>query len=48
MLLFGALCHVVGPQNGFGDIFCCCKKEKAKNENDSLDYTQQKAKIMES
>lgn len=32
MLLFGALCHVVGPQNGFGDIFCCCKKKKAASK----------------
>lgn len=28
MLLFGALCHVMGPENGFGDIDCCFKKKK--------------------
>lgn len=25
MLLFGALCHVIGPQKNFGDINCCNK-----------------------
>ena len=27
MLLFGAICHIMGPQNGFGDIDKCCKKK---------------------
>lgn len=31
MLLFGALCHVMGPQNGMGDI-CCCFKKKSDNQ----------------
>lgn len=30
MLLFGALCHVVGPQNNFGDICCCFNQKKDK------------------
>lgn len=24
MFLFGALCHVLGPEKGFGNIDCCC------------------------
>lgn len=28
MLLFGALCHTVGPQNNLGDICCCLEKKK--------------------
>lgn len=28
MLLFGSLCHVMGPQNNVGNIFCCFKKRK--------------------
>lgn len=27
MLLFGALCHILGPQKGFGDVDKCCKKK---------------------
>jgi len=30
MLLFGALCHVIGPQNNFGEIFCCFNKKESK------------------
>ena len=28
MLLFGAICHIMGPQNEFGDVDKCCKKKK--------------------
>lgn len=32
MLLFGALCHVMGPQNNFGDV-CCCLNSNKNDEN---------------
>jgi protein dispatched 1 len=32
MLLFGAIMHAIGPQDGFGDIDCCFKKSKAKKD----------------
>jgi predicted RND superfamily exporter protein len=28
MLLFGAICHICGPENGYGDLDKCKKKEK--------------------
>ena len=28
MLLFGAICHIMGPQDGFGDVDKCCKKKE--------------------
>ena len=28
MLLFGAIMHTCGPQNGCGNIVCCYKKQK--------------------
>jgi hypothetical protein len=28
MLLFGAICHICGPENGFGDVDKWCKKKK--------------------
>ena len=28
MLMFGAVCHDVGPQNNFGDVCCCLKKNE--------------------
>jgi len=27
MLLFGALCHVFGPEDGYGDVCLCWKKK---------------------
>lgn len=35
MILFGALCHVVGPEGNYGNIcFCMSKKEEEKKEED--------------
>jgi hypothetical protein len=31
MLLFGALCHVVGPEGEQGNI-CCCLKKKGNHQ----------------
>lgn len=31
MLLFGALCHVFGPQNNFGNICCCIMTSRSGN-----------------
>jgi len=36
MAFFAALCHVVGPQNNFGDI-CCCLENKNQKENDGFE-----------
>lgn len=30
MLFFGAILHLIGPENGRGDIKCYCKKDKKK------------------
>ena len=34
MLLFGSLCHIVGPQDNIGDIYCCFKQEHLENSGD--------------
>jgi len=35
MLLFGALCHIVGPENGTGDI--CRKKKNSSGQTQEFD-----------
>ena len=34
MVLFGALCHSMGPQDGCGTVTfdCCCRKPKDEEE----------------
>jgi multidrug efflux pump subunit AcrB len=36
MLLFGALMHILGPENGCGDLFYSCREE-ADDEQDFND-----------
>lgn len=35
MFLFGALCHVVGPQDNFGEISLCFKKKDSETSNEN-------------
>ena len=39
MLLFGALCHVAGPQNNFGDI-CCCLDSSQGDDKENAESNQ--------
>ena len=33
MLLFGAVMHVMGPEEGFGDLPCCNKRKSSKEQS---------------
>lgn len=37
MLLFGALCHVIGPQDNFGDICFYLKKKENADDKTALE-----------
>ena len=42
MVLFGALCHAMGPQDGFGDISCnCCGSKPKVEEGDQIEMEEE-------
>jgi len=47
MLLFGALCHVCGPEGEQGNICCCLKKKKAEKGPEENFETERQAAVKE-